>query len=93
MYVTMPVRLLDPEGLRVVADTMTENVSPQGARVVVKTHLEPDALLLLKSLKPKFRMSVRVVYCESLSGGRFGIGLQLRGAVVNWTEDSMDIAA
>ena len=64
---------------------MTENVSPWGARVVVDAPARPDALLFLKSPTHKFQTSVRVVYCKPLSGGQFGVGLQLQGPSVNWT--------
>jgi hypothetical protein len=90
IHLTVPVSLLNPGEPRVAEDAVTENVSPRGARVLVKTPIEPDALLLLKSPTPRFRTSVRVVYCEPLSGGQFGLGLQLEEVSVNWTETTTD---
>jgi hypothetical protein len=90
IHLTVPVRLLNPGEPRVAEDAVTENVSPRGARVLVKTPIEPDALLLLKSPAPRFRTSVRVVYCEPLSGGQFGLGLELEEVSVNWTETTTD---
>ena len=90
IHLTVPVKLLNPGEPRVAEDGVTQNVSPRGARVLVKTPIEPDALLLLKSPTPRFRTSVRVVYCELLSGGQFGLGLQVEGPSVNWAGTSMD---
>lgn len=92
IHLTVPVKLQNPADPRVAEDGVTENVSPRGARVLVKTPIAPDALLLLKSPTPKFRTSVRVVYCELLSGGQFGLGLEIEGVSVNWTGNSMDTA-
>lgn len=92
IHLTVPVKLQNPAEPRVAEDGVTENVSPRGARVLVKTPIEPDALLLLKSPTPRFRTSVRVVYCEPLSGGQFGLGLEVDGPSVNWTGTSMDAA-
>lgn len=92
IHLTVPVTLLSPGEPRVAENAVTENVSPLGARVLVKTSIAPEVLLLLKSSTPKFRTSVRVVYCEPLSGGQFGLGLQLQGPSVNWIEESSDAA-
>jgi len=92
IHLTVPVKLLNPWEPRVAEDGVTENVSPRGARVLVKTPIEPDALLLLKSPTPRFRTSVRVVYCELLSGGQFGLGLQVEGPSVNWAGSATDAA-
>jgi hypothetical protein len=90
IHLTVPVKLLNLGEPRVTEDGVTENVSPRGARVLVKTPIEPDAILLLKSLAPSFRTSVRVVYCERISGGQFGLGLELEGPSVNWSGNPMD---
>jgi PilZ domain len=92
IQLTVPVKLLNAGKPPVSEDGVTENVSPRGARVVVNTPIEPDALLLLRSPTPGFRTSVRVVYCERLSGGQFGLGLQLEGPTVNWSGGTTDAA-
>lgn len=92
IHLTVPVKLLNTGEPRVAEDGVTENVSPWGARVLVNKPIEPDALLLLKSFTPRFRTSVRVVYCEPLSGGQFGLGLQLEGPSVNWTGSATGVA-
>jgi hypothetical protein len=93
MRLSVPVELVDPGEPRLAEDAVTENVSPCGVRVLVKTPVDRDALLLLKSPAPRFRTSVRVVYCEPVTGGQFGVGLQLQGTSVNWTENITDVAA
>lgn len=90
IHLTVPVKLLNAGEPRVAEDGVTENVSPRGARVLLNTPIERDAILLLKSPTPGLRTSVRVVYCEPLSGGQFGLGLQLEGPTVNWTGSARD---
>jgi hypothetical protein len=92
IHLTVPVTLLNPGESRVAEHGVTENVSPRGARVLVTTPIEPNVLLLLRSPTPRFRTSVRVVYCERISGGQFGLGLELEGPSVNWSGDPMDAA-
>lgn len=88
----LPVKLVDPQEPKVPEDAITENVSPEGARVLVRAPKQPDTALFLHSLTHGFRTSVRVVYCEPLSGGEFGVGLQLRGASVKWAEKASSAA-
>ena len=83
----LPIQLLYPENAETSEDAVTENVSPLGVRVLVKTPKQPDTLMLLKSPAPQIRASARVVYCEPLPGGEFGVGLQLQGASLNWREN------
>ena len=92
-YLTVPVKLLNPDEPGVTEDAVTQNVSPWGARVVVSSRREPDVLLLLKSPTHRLRTSVRVVYCEPLAGGQFGVGLQLQGPSINWLDNSADGSA
>jgi hypothetical protein len=83
-HLTLPIKLLYPGDVEPSEDAVTENVSPLGVRVLVKTPKEPDTLMLVKSPAPRFRASVRVVYCEPLPSGEFGVGLQLQGQHLNW---------
>jgi hypothetical protein len=77
------VKLLDARKPELAENAVTENVSPQGARVLVKTPMQPETLLFLISLEHNFRTSVRVIYCEPLSSEQFGVGLQLQEPSVN----------
>jgi hypothetical protein len=89
---TLPVKLLDPSEPRTSQNAVTENVSPSGARVVLEAPKQPDTLLLLKAFTRRFRVSARVVYCQPLAGGKFGVGLELQGHSVNWTNNVSDHA-
>lgn len=82
---SVQVEVLEPGVSEVGKDAVTENVSPSGARVRVGTPMQPDALVVLKSPMRKFGTSVRVVYCEPLLDGQFGVGLQLDRVAVDWT--------
>jgi hypothetical protein len=83
---TVKVNLIDPQQPGIVDEAMTENVSAQGARAVVKAAKQPGTLLSLYSPRHRFQTFVRVVYCERLRGGQFGVGLELEGPSVNWAE-------
>jgi hypothetical protein len=80
----IPVKLSDSREAQAAENAVTENVSPQGTRVLVKTPKEPATLLFLHSPTHPFRASARVVYCQPLPGGQFGVGLELQGPAVNW---------
>ena len=86
------VKLVDPADPKVCEDVLTENVSPSGARILVKTRKQPDTLMLVKSPTP-IRASGRVVYCEPLPNGEFAVGLQLQGPSLNWPTNPMGPAA
>jgi len=45
--------------------------------------------LMICSLVGDLRTLARVVYCQRLPDGRFGVGLQFQGEVVNWSKGSM----
>ena len=62
----------------------TENVCSLGARVLMKWPREPNGRLLISSLDGNLRALARVVYCQRLSDGCFGIGLQFQQNVGNW---------
>ena len=62
----------------------TENVSSLGLRVVTQRPMEQNERLMIRSLVGDQRAVGRVVYCQHLSDGRFGVGMQFLGAVVNW---------
>jgi PilZ domain len=74
---------LDPNGTE---RTTTENVSPLGIRVLAQRAKAPNERLMIRSLEGDLRSLVRVVYCQRLSDGRFGVGLQFQQSVANWLE-------
>lgn len=67
-------------------NTLTENVSPHGARVITKRAWQPDEESLIIELTSEFRLPARVVYCRPLPNGRFSVGLEFRGRSVDWVK-------
>ena len=79
----LAIELLDPREPK--ADPgVTENVSRLGVRVLLRAPKEPNTVLLLNCPANNLRTSARVVYCEALSDGQFGVGLQLKEPAVDW---------
>jgi len=71
----------------VIERASTENVSPLGLRLLTQRPLEQDARLMIRSLQGEHRAVARVVYCQRLADGRFGVGMQFLGANVNWPKE------
>ena len=65
----------------------TENVCSLGVRVVTRRTMEPNEPVRFNSLAGDMRATARVVYCQRLPDGRFGIGLQFQEAGVKWPND------
>lgn len=59
--------------------TATENISSIGARVLSWRPAEPDERLMVRFLEINVRTQARVVYCQRLHHGQFGLGLQFQG--------------
>ena len=68
--------------------TTTENVCSLGMRVLTQKAKELNERLMISSLVGDLRALARVVYCQRLPDGRFGIGIQLQGRAVNWQASS-----
>ncbi len=57
--------------------TTTENISSRGVRVLTKRALPPQERLLVTAVIGKEEpIPARVVYCQPLAAGVFGVGLQ-----------------
>lgn len=54
----------------------TENVSRHGARVLVKTHWQPNERVLVRLPQELERSPARITYCRPLSEQSFAVGLQ-----------------
>jgi hypothetical protein len=66
----------------------TENVCSSGLRIVTQNPRQLNERLLIRSLDGGLRTLARVVYCQRLSDGRFGLGLQLQREITNWPKKS-----
>jgi hypothetical protein len=73
--------------------TITENVCSGGLRVVAQRQMNPDEALMVSSTTGDLRVQARVVYCQRLRDGRFGIGLHFQGAEVRWPAGNSSSAA
>jgi hypothetical protein len=72
------------QGRRGAERATTENVCSGGARVVTQRTWELNERLILKSLADDRQTVARVVYCERLADGRFGIGMSFLGVTLDW---------
>jgi hypothetical protein len=69
--------------------TTTENVCSLGVRVFTQRAKELNERLMIKSLADDLRTLVRVVYCQRLPDGRFGVGMSfLEATTIDWSKAS-----
>jgi hypothetical protein len=80
--VTVEVLRLDESQLNV--RTVTENVSPRGARIVADCHCAAGKHVLVTASGEGVKSLARVVYCERLESTKFAIGLHLVVRVERW---------
>src|SRR5947199_1015284 len=78
--------LLDPAAAE---RTTTENVCSLGMRILTQRARQQNERLMISSLVGDLRALARVVYCQRLPNGRFGIGIQFQGRAVNWQAGSL----
>jgi len=64
--------------------TTTENVSSFGVRVLTQGAKELNERLMINPVSEDLRVLARVVYCQRLPDGRFGVGLKFEGETVKW---------
>ena len=78
--------MLDPAATE---RTTTENVCSLGIRILTQRARDLNERLMISSVMGDQRTLGRVVYCQRLPDGRFGVGLQFQGQTVRWSESSM----
>lgn len=76
----LPVEIFSLHDPSAPERTSTENVCSLGARLLAQRPKELNERLLIRSFGSEFRTLARVVYCQRLSDGRFGIGVQFLGS-------------
>ena len=64
--------------------TVTEDVSPHGARVLTKRCWRPGEVPLVTPLIGEFPKHARVVYCDPQRNGGYSVGLQFEGPPFKW---------
>jgi hypothetical protein len=87
--VAIAVHLLSREEPRRTEGSVTENVSPCGARVLSKRRWQPGERLWITPAANEFLEEARVIYCEHGSGEEFSIGLKLAESLSDWWESPM----
>ena len=80
--VTVELLRLDESGLN--ERTVTENVSPRGARVVTELICAPGKHVLVTAAEGGVKSLARVVYCQRVESTKFVVGLQLVARVEGW---------
>jgi hypothetical protein len=84
IQMAVPLELFRSEDAASSERTITENVCAHGARVLARRMRQPNEQLTVIFLERNVRTQARVVYCQRLLDGRFGVGLQLQGAYANF---------
>lgn len=86
---TVPVQISSLQDPSATERTTTENVCSMGVRVLTQGAKEQNERLMVSSLVADMRTLARVVYCQRLPEGRFGVGLQFLGVAGSWSKDAM----
>ncbi len=86
----VPVYLASLDEPRARERTLTENVSPHGARVVSKRSWRSGEESLVTFLTGEFLQVGRVIYCVPKAGDRFCLGVEFPDRMVKWGEHSSD---
>jgi len=89
----VPVEIFSPQNPAATERTTTENFCSLGMRILTRRARELNERLWVRSLDGDLRTLARVVYCQRLPDGRFGVGLKFQGQVVNWSKVSLGSAA
>ena len=82
---TFPLELSSLQDPYATERTTTENVCSLGVRVLTRQSKERNERLVIKSLADDLRALARVVYCQRLADGRFGVGISFIGAAFDWS--------
>jgi hypothetical protein len=81
--------LLDPAATE---QTTTENVCSLGLRILTQRARDSNERLMISSLVGDLHTLARVIYCQRLPDGRFGLGVQVQERPVNWAKRSLGSA-
>ena len=87
---SVPVYLASLDEPRSRERTITENVSPHGARVVSQRFWQSGEESLITPLRGEFPRVGRVIYCLPKTVDRFCLGVEFPDRTVKWGEHSSD---
>jgi PilZ domain-containing protein len=85
---SIPVYLANMEDPRAGERTLTENVSPHGARIITKRSWRSGEEPLVTPLTGEFPQLGRVIYCLPKRGDRFRLGVEFPDHSVKWDDQS-----
>ena len=86
---TVPVQISSLQDPAARERSTTDNVCSLGIRILTHRSRELNERLLIKSIEGDRQILARVVYCQRLSDGRFGVGLQFEQKAPNWIKESL----
>jgi hypothetical protein len=88
LQTSVPVYLATLDNPRTRERTLTENISPHGARVISKRFWQAGQGSLITPSAGGFAQVGRVIYCMPMDGYRFCLGIEFRERAVKWSERS-----
>ena len=89
IQLSLPVQISSVSEPSTAERTTTENVCSLGMRLLTQKARQPHERLMIGSIVGDMRGLARVVYCQRLPDGRFGVGIQFQGNSVNWQTGSL----
>ena len=68
----------------VYENSVTENASSHGARIISSTRWQPHEHMLVRLPFKNEPARARIIYCDALPGDAFAVGLRFPSAVDDW---------
>jgi hypothetical protein len=79
----VPLEVSKPQDPAGAEHTITEDVCSSGVRVLTRRIVEPNERLMVRAFQGDLETLARVVYCQLLPDGRYGVGLRFQKADFN----------
>jgi hypothetical protein len=89
IQLSLPVQISSVYDPTTAERTTTENVCSLGMRLLTQKARELNERLMISSMVGDLRALARVVYCQRLPDGRFGVGIQFQRQSVSWRPGSL----
>lgn len=90
MAKSIPIQVTSLQDPAVTERAVTENVSPLGLRALVRHAKDLNEKVIIVSLVSNERAPARVVYCQRLPKGRYALGVEFQGVLVDWPSGAAD---
>jgi hypothetical protein len=84
IFRTLSVEVYPVDDPALKENTLTENVSAHGVRVLMQRSLRPRQEALVISQNEGAWSRAKVVYCQRAAKNRFAVGLELTASVESW---------